>query len=75
MIVHSWDEVSEEWATHEIAIESIDPIEINRALGASLAESTEGDGYEVESSSWAGPVLTIVTRSDRHMAVLVVIDG
>ena len=80
MIVHCYDEVSDKWSLHELAIESRDPIEINRALGASLIEpdsealdTDAPDGYEVQSSSWTGSVLTIVVRSDRHLSVLMVI--
>jgi len=73
MQVHSWDEVSGEWATHELNIESINPTEINRALGASLTGG-DGDGFMVETSRWFGPVLFIEARDDvGHLAIMVVI--
>ena len=80
MVVHTWDEVSEEWATHNLGIESRDPVEINQALGAMLSDlhdtgdCVSPDGYQVEASSWTGPVLTIETRDDEgHLAIIVVI--
>jgi hypothetical protein len=83
MVIFSWDEISGEWATHELPIDTKDPIEINLALGASLVDSEVGvdalgdespDGWVVESSGWSGPVLTIVSRDERnHLAVTVAI--
>lgn len=74
MTVHTWDEISDEWATHELPIDSTDPVEINRILGSLLANDEEGDGYEVVSSSQTGPILTIETRDDHnHFAIVIAI--
>jgi hypothetical protein len=79
MLVHTWDEISEEWAAHNLDIESRDPIEINRALGSALVsyhpiEGDAPDGFRVTASNWTGPVLTITTRDGLgHLAIIVVV--
>lgn len=83
MVIHSWDELSEEWAEHTLDIErTTDPVEINKAFGRLLVgdgpccnedECDSPDGWELTAHSWAGPVLTIITRSDRnHLGIMVV---
>ena len=75
MIIHSWDEISEEWATHELDIPTTtDPEAIHLALGRLLVGGNDGgDGYEVVGHTITGPIMTIECRDDRnHLAIIVV---
>ena len=73
--ISAWDELCSEWTTHELDIPETtrDPETINLALGASVMNSEDGDGWEVVSHSMTGPILTIEARSDRrHLSIIVV---
>ena len=73
MVVHVWDEIGGEWGRFVLNLTNTDPAEINRAVGVAVAGDDEGDGWEVEASSRTGPVLTIVSRSDRgHLCIIIV---
>lgn len=74
MKISTWDEICGEWSTHELAIPvTRDPETINRALGQTIAEQEEGDGFEIKNHSFTGPILTIESRSDRnHLNIIVV---
>ena len=73
MVVHVWDEINEEWGRFDLDLTKADPEAINHAIGVTVAEGEDGDGWSVEASSWAGPVLTIISRSDRgHLCIMVV---
>jgi hypothetical protein len=73
MVVHVWDEINEEWGRFDLDLTKTDPEAINHAIGVIVAEGEDGDGWGVEASSWAGPVLTIISRSDRnHLCIMVV---
>ena len=81
MKISTWDEISMEWAEHELDIDSTtDPIAINRALGKMMVgdglqddDCNTPDGWVVKSHSMIGPILTIETRGDRnHLAITIV---
>jgi len=82
MKINTWDEISMEWAEHELDIDlTQDPEAINLALGNSLVDydlpvaedETGGDGWQVKSHTMTGPILTIETRSDRnHLCIIIV---
>lgn len=73
MKVNVWDEISQEWGIWDLEIpQTRDPEAINSALSRAVA-GEDGDDWEVESSSVAGPVLTIVSRdSSGHLSIIVV---
>ncbi len=73
MQVTVWDEVSMEWAVHDLGMPlTMDPVAINAAVSGVVA-GEEGDDWEVEASSIAGPVLTIVARdSDGRLSIIIV---
>jgi len=75
MVVDVWDEIGEVWSSFDLDLpdDCRDPELINLAVGNKVAESEDGDGWDVVSYSQAGPLLIIETRSDRnHLAVIVV---
>ena len=82
MKISVWDEIGMEWADIELPIpnDTRDPIEISKALGEYCVEGgpidedcESPDGWKVKSHAFAGPIMTIETRSDRnHLAIIVV---
>lgn len=82
--VHVWDEIGGEWSVAELDLPpgTRDPKIISKAVSADndedleldgWDEEDEEDGWEVKSHSFAGPILTIETRSDRnHLGILLV---
>ena len=82
MLVHIWDEISDEWTQRDLPIESTCPIEINKhaQIGDTEDEDLDSDapaGWEVKAHSWTktpySSILTIEAWTDRHKSVIVVI--
>ncbi len=77
-----WDELDMMWGDLEITLpddKSHDPVVINHALDMLLTDrppedyEESGDGWLVEHSATAGPILTIVSRNDRgHLSIIIV---
>jgi hypothetical protein len=80
MIAHVWDEIGCEWHTYDLLDMASppqrpepgmmpDPEVINDAVNLLVGASE----WRVESSSVAGPIQTIVSRSSRgHLSIIVV---
>ncbi len=81
MLVHIWDEVSDEWTQRDLPIESTCPIEINKhaQIGDAEDEDLDSDapaGWEVKAHSWTktpySSILTIEALNGWHKSVIVV---